>query len=346
MVAMFSSNDEMDPMELFCALGRRWVWILGGLLMGLSLTAGLEFAEPKPEAQARIKLIVNPGLGPCRSNLISGECSHPNTNVVRAQLDVLAAKKSYEYSIENYKSGDNSESIEMQAIGPLASENRLEDIMLDFANEFRKQTFNNNNFSNSQGSGYEGWINISTPSVIKTANRRKGNLEAGLFAGLMLGTGAALLADRRANRVFNQSEILKLLGYPLRLSLPSLPWLGSEINPLIFQFYSQLNQSLDWHLLSIVDNHEAVNLLVQALKDRDRPGLVCTATEPLLSSVLEFNPSGRDKGILLVVESGFNSAKGLGEARRLLDQMIYVKEVGVVLVGVPLPPELTKPRSV
>ena len=44
---------------------------------------------------------------------------------------------------------------------------------------------------------------------------------------------------------------------------------------------------------------------------------------------------------LMVVEPGFNSARALEEARLLISQMSSVQAVGVVLIGTPLPEELS-----
>ena len=47
------------------------------------------------------------------------------------------------------------------------------------------------------------------------------------------------------------------------------------------------------------------------------------------------------KGLLLVVEPGFNSARALEDARLLSSQMSNVQAVGVVFMGTPLPEEIS-----
>ena len=49
--------------------------------------------------------------------------------------------------------------------------------------------------------------------------------------------------------------------------------------------------------------------------------------------------------VLLVVEPGFNSARALEEARLLISEMGSVQAVGVVLIGVPLPEDLSSSVS-
>jgi len=57
--------------------------------------------------------------------------------------------------------------------------------------------------------------------------------------------------------------------------------------------------------------------------------------------VLRLDPRDQPTGLLLVVEPGFNSARSLEEARLLISQMSSVQAVGVVLIGTPLPEELS-----
>ena len=61
------------------------------------------------------------------------------------------------------------------------------------------------------------WELISTPTLLdKPVAPRKGRiLVFGLLAGLVLGSGAALVADRRSGRVFGEEELQQLLPGPL-----------------------------------------------------------------------------------------------------------------------------------
>ena len=49
------------------------------------------------------------------------------------------------------------------------------------------------------------------------------NLALGLLAGLVLGSGGALIADRRSGRVFSGDELQAALPYPLLAQLPAGP---------------------------------------------------------------------------------------------------------------------------
>jgi succinoglycan biosynthesis transport protein ExoP len=67
------------------------------------------------------------------------------------------------------------------------------------------------------------WELISTPSVLDkpVSPRPARNLALGLLAGLVLGSGGALVADRRSGRVFATDELRQLLPYPLLATLES-----------------------------------------------------------------------------------------------------------------------------
>ena len=155
-----------------------------------------------------------------------------------------------------------------------------------------------------------------------------------------MGSGAALIADRKSNRVFSNSKILGQLGYPLLLALPTLPWSDQVAGPLIGQLAARLDRSLEWRVLSIAHEHEAVGPLAQALTHQNEPELSCNAVAPLLNSIIRLGSDARPIGLLVVVESGFNSSQALEDAHLLLSQLSCVQSIGVVLAGVPLPSEL------
>ena len=192
------------------------------------------------------------------------------------------------------------------------------------------------------------WISIEEVSNEEASNNEKNfnsssrSLALGLLGGLVAGSGAALIADRRSNRVFSRSKLLGQLGYPLWLALPTLPWSDQVAGPLVGQLAARLDRSLDWRVLSIAREHEAVGSLAQALSRQNEPELSCKAVAPLLNSIIRLGSNSRPIGLLVVVESGFNSSQALEDARLLLSQLSCVQSIGVVLAGVPLPSELTE----
>ena len=60
----------------------------------------------------------------------------------------------------------------------------------------------------------EGWIFIKSGPEIKPSSKSSRFLALGFLGGLVVGSGAALIADRRSNRVFSHSKLLEQVGYP------------------------------------------------------------------------------------------------------------------------------------
>ena len=161
----------------------------------------------------------------------------------------------------------------------------------------------------------EGWIFIKSGPEIKPSSKSFRSLALGFLGGLVAGSGAALIADRRSNRVFSRSKLLGQLGYPLWLALPTLPWSDQVAGPLVGQLAARLDRSLDWRVLSIAREHEAVGSLAQALSRQNEPELSCKAVAPLLNSIIRLGSNSRPIGLLVVVESGFNSAQGSSRSK-------------------------------
>ena len=67
------------------------------------------------------------------------------------------------------------------------------------------------------------WELISTPTILDrpVAPRKKRMVALGLLAGLVLGSGAALIRDRRSGLVFSEDELKALLPCPMLERLPA-----------------------------------------------------------------------------------------------------------------------------
>ena len=73
------------------------------------------------------------------------------------------------------------------------------------------------------------WELISTPTVLDkpVAPHKRRIVAMGLFGGLVIGSAAALIRDRRSGLVFSQDELVSLMPCPLIRHLPALrgsPW--------------------------------------------------------------------------------------------------------------------------
>ncbi|MDB4486186.1 hypothetical protein N9025_02120 [Synechococcus sp. AH-707-B22] len=231
--------------------------------------------------------------------------------------------------------------VEVNADEPISAKASLENI----ENVFTEKEMDKARMLSSDVQVGKDWISIEDFSNnIKEpkSNSSSRSLALGLLGGLVAGSGAALIADRRSNRVSSRSKLLGQLGYPLWLALPTLPWSDQVAGPLVGQLAARLDRSLDWRVLSIAREHEAVGPLAQALISQNEPELSCKAVAPLLNSIIRLDSNSRPIGLLVVVESGFNSSQALEDARLLLSQLSCLQSIGVVLAGVPFPSELTE----
>ncbi len=79
-------------------------------------------------------------------------------------------------------------------------------------------------FALEQARNEEPWELISTPTLLDNpvAPRKKRIMALGLLAGLVFGSGAALVVDRRTGLVFSIDELQSLLPCPLLKHLPAL----------------------------------------------------------------------------------------------------------------------------
>ena len=364
-----SSDDEIDLRDVFAALQRRWGWFFGGGLLGFAFAAGsAALVSPGPIIQA--SMIVNAAQGPCYSrtrqlkiykepSLVDFSC-FGELDAVRQELVRLVKSRPMFVSAVRGNSSDDvvysvnrlvfddigqsksSSHIVLEVEGPsYLAPKILDELMLiqkrmtlEFANKATADGF--------KPFFGDDWIRVEKPSeLIEGRNTFSRLLTLCLLGGLVLGAGAALIADWRSNRVYSQAQLFRYLGYPLRLGLPAGPWTSSAVEVLVGQLATQLDQSLSWRVFSIAKQHEAVVPLTQLLQQQGGADLQCESADPLLSVVLRLEPHDQPTGLLVVVEPGFNSARALEEARLLISQMSNVQAVGVVLIGMPLPEELS-----
>ena len=359
-----SSDDVVDLREVFAALRRRWLWIFGGGLLGLAFAAGFNFHGRFEASLFEASLIVDTSLSPCnfsRRSAIKGAnlslkglgCAG-EIESTRFLLNWLAREKFDKFETTNERFAYNVEFLPFDGEGRDRSSTQLLlklDLPVDLVPEVSlglaqiQKFIVNQAAQNAEIIGEvlrfgDTWIIVNEPSEID-ANTLERQLSLGLLGGLLVGVCSALISDSRSKIVYAESELLRRLGYPLRLGLPSA-YLGSPVvRVLVGQLATQLDQTLSWRVLSIARQHQAVTPLTQLLQDQGGADLQCNSADPLLSEVLRFDPSDQPTGLLLVVEGGFNSSRALEEARLLISQMSKVQAVGVLLIGVPLPQELS-----
>ena len=359
-------DEVLDLRDLAAIFQRRWIWVAGGGLLGLVIViAGIPMqTTPIP---SKIKMVIDTTQGPCfwtqrkfkefgvgevyniqcdgeketarkeLTSLVYKELDPSKSVQVKIQPREFGSKKNKDFAI-------SSTQLELLVTVDAGKLDYANAFLEKIKNEFAESRINNIKGLSSNVDVGEGWIsieNVLEPKGSEINLRRVfRNLALGSLSGLVLGGGAALVADRRSDRVFSQSKILRELGYPLWLTLPTPPWADQLVSPLIGQLAARLNRSVEWRVLSIAHEHESVRPLAEALIRQKEPGLSCTPVGPLLNSIIRLGSDARPIGILIVVESGFNSSQALKDASLLLRQLSCVQSIGVVLVGVPLPSDL------
>ena len=358
-------DDEIDLREVFAAIRRRWRWVLGGGFLGLALAAGLITIKRSEAPLLRASLVVDTAQSPCRSVSRNAK-SYPDTSSLQSTCDgeyqttrlALSqfARNKFEPLAKKYRqlryivaplsfdvNGGDKSTTQLALNLTLPDELRSEvaAILAQIKQKMDVEGVGEYSNNNSNLELAAGWVVVKDPSEIDAVDPSFRLLALGLLGGLVVGAGSALIADRRSNRVYSRDELLRRLKYPLRLSLPAGPWTASAVEVLVGQLATQLDQNLSWRVLSIARQHEAVDPLTQILQQQGGTELQCNSADPLLAAVLRMESSDRPTGLLLVVEPGFNSARALEEARLLISQMGSVQAVGVVLIGAPLPEELS-----
>jgi hypothetical protein len=204
-------------------------------------------------------------------------------------------------------------------------------------NEFRRTSLRQLSGTPNLYPAQQGWVQVIKGESKPVNAGRK--LARGALAGLVLGCGAGLIADRRSGRVFSLRRIRQQLPYPLWGRLPFGFSDGTAHSVAVDQLAAFLKADLSWQVLSIATPHPQLPALVETLRERC-PGLDVVAGPVLLRE--GFNPGAAVKpvGCLLLVQSGFNSEAALEQAHGLLEELPGVAEVALVLSGCTPPPEL------
>jgi len=355
----YSGEGEIDLREVIVALLRRWRLVVGGGFLGLALASGIDFFYRGEGLFLQASLVVDVGQSPCNFSKRGSKIVQPPSEFslfqsmclgelgrTRYKLEKIAS--SFEefnpdvgvYAFDDIGREKSSTLLNVSFVAPYSQASELSEAlalikrqMTDLVADEAKSAGLNPGFGPN-------WIVIENPSKLDQKKNSFRSLPIGLLGGLVVGACSGFIADRISNRVYSREELLRRLNHPMRLSLPAGSWTASAVEVLVGQLATQLDQNLSWRVLSIARQHEAVEPLTQLLQLQGGEDLQCDSADPLLSSVLRFEPCDQPTGLLLVVESGFNSARALEEARLLISQMTAVQSVGVVLIGAQLPEEL------
>ena len=349
-----SSDDEIDLREVFAALRRRWRWIVGSCFLGLALAGGAVSLKSRSAPQVQASLFLDVARIPsCALQqrqvnaivVLSSESRVCPAEVDRLRLRLNQLAKNFDQV--DYKVDRLAFDVKGRDLGAAqlvltltSTADRVSEVSSALAQIQQQMNAFVVGYAQVNSDVDSDWILVEEPSKLVFRETSSHSLALGLLGGLVVGAGSGLIADRRSNLVYSREELLRRLNYPLHLSLPAAPWSASAVEVLVGQLSTLLDHNLSWRVLSIARQHEAVEPLAQLLQEQGGD-LRCTNAKPLLSAVLRLDPRDQPTGLLLVVEPGFNSARSLEEARLLISQMSSVQAVGVVLIGTPLPEELS-----
>jgi hypothetical protein len=350
-------DDEIDLADVFAALRRRWRWPVAGLLAGCLFGGVVVSVTPQ---RAKLQFILNLNQGPQRRTPAVVDPS-PGMNafsVPQNQAPLVSPSEtkfeleslnrviemqpfSNRLDFESYKSGKVSDdNIVIASLDVSRAQVDWGRRFLQVLSRRYQQKIDAiiSSSSSSVEPGRPGWLSLGEQPFLLPVKIGSTLTLAGL-AGLVFGCAGALLADRRSNRVYSIRKLLMFLGYPVWAKVPAPPWSQSGVDAQFTQLMGVLDPSLRWRVLSIGVEHPCVQPLVQALR-RQSSALMLEQQSPLLRHALQADPDGKALGILVVVERGFNSEAALLEARRVLNQMALVQQVGLVVVGECLPAEV------
>ena len=345
-----SPDDEIDLRELAAALQRRWRWSAGGLALGLTL-GGLAGLRQQPSQE--MQLVVNLARGPqVPGAVIEGNQGSISLKPAQDQSEVslllqqLVSKtaNATDWSVAPLKQGKET-SAALVAISADTDPDDAPSTLVSLeriAQEFRQLSSEQLRGTANLSAAQPGWLQVILGKP--TPPKRSLSLALGALAGLVLGCGGSLIADRRSGRVFSLLRLRQLLPYPLWGRLPVGFPEGAASGVALDQLGAFLKPELRWQVMSIANPHPQLVAVVEALHQR-HPNLDVAPGPVLLREA--FNPGAGSKtvGCLLLVESGFNSEAALAQAYGLLEQLPMVAEVALVLSGGTPPPELLHTSS-
>ena len=238
-VNSFLLDDEIDLREVLAAFRRRWVWVASGGLLGLGIAAGISMSRPvavdKP--LMALRMVVDTSQGPCFWTARKFQRFESEEDLSIQCFGELLATRKYLATLASGEFGSNNEI--SAKVRPLAfGNNKDKDLVvsntqiellvevnadeLDVAkaklanikNEFVSYQLDSMRILAGDVQTGKSWIsieNVHVPVVDQSKSFNR-SLALGLLGGLVAGSGAALIADRRSNRVFSRSKLLGQLG--------------------------------------------------------------------------------------------------------------------------------------
>ena len=331
-------DDEIDLRELAAALKRRWRWIAGFSITGLLLGGAVAFALPTrvelrmvidlyagPRVPSQASLDKSDSMGPLLVTRYEPRYTSANVQIlVKQSLDRTPGAKQqhslFEIGQSKQKALKSDQLLFVSATVPASEAAPYRALLEDLQSQVVATA--SKDLGAVAAPPTESFAQILPEQVVPPSQVRP--IALGGLAGCVFGAAAALLADRRSNRVFSCAQIEQQLGFPLLAVLSPLPWQGQAAQAALGQLLELLDPQLHWKVMSIAADHPCVEPIAEAIE--------LEAAPPLLEHVLPAFPSTHPGGVLLVVEAGFNSQLALEEARRLLLLLPGLEQASLVMI--------------
>ncbi|UPH89145.1 Wzz/FepE/Etk N-terminal domain-containing protein [Synechococcus sp. NB0720_010] len=331
-------DDEIDLRELAAALRRRWRWMAGFSITGLLLGGAVAFTQPSrvelgmvldlsagPKVPSQASMDKSDSMGPLLVTTFEPRYKPASANLmVRQAFESIPATKQqrnlFEIGTSKTKGLKSDQLLWVSATVPSSEVVSYRALFDDL--KLKTLAAASNDLDAAATPAKKSFVAI-WPEQVVPPSPAKPIVFWGL-AGCVFGAAAALLTDRRSNRVFSCALIEQQLGFPLLAVLSPLPWQGLAAQAALGQLRELLDPETHWKVMSIAADHPCVEPIAEAIE--------LEAAPPLLEHVLPAFPSTHPGGVLLVVEAGFNSRLALEEARRLLLQLPGLERVALVMI--------------
>ena len=352
------ADDEIDLGDLAAALGRRWPWWLSMTILGLLVGGGSSVWQrhhPNYIASALIDVSQGPGLrqnwsqakqnrvdllrttqpvGTKLNNELEPIQHNSAAGAQQALQQLIDSSEAPQLELKVAPAKAGKETVPDQllvtssATSPPRANQSLDALLQAYQRQEKAAIAAKANPELIPIPARAAWIQPRELDIPPTHPAR--NLALGLVGGLVIGAATALLRDRQAGREFSRRAIQQRLGLPLWLDLPPGNAMDSFPPEAPQPLVSLMQPELHWLVVDVAKPHPQTSALASNLGIERGPILLKDALKA---------PTGKEIGLLVVSEAGFNSPEALDRAGNYLRQL-GPAQAALVLFNVPAPREL------
>ena len=204
-------------------------------------------------------------------------------------------------------------------------------------NYLSKHVYNKDRASQSPNQGESELL--STPIHIQEIQPKADYLSKSIYGGLiglMAGALFGLAVDKQSGKEYSKTKLKRYLPYKVAIEMPSLPWPPAAAHNCINRLHEVLDPAKSWLVTSIGASHPSIPILQQEIA-KSGIKLNISTQKPLLSYPLPSHQDTVKKGILIVVEPGFNTRSALEQVQQLLNQVPETIDIRLIIIGTPIP---------